>query len=226
MDEEFLAYRYKTDFMRALLRAVSRGNVHYVQGEVPRKKAEALVFKFIDRYAIDASKKQRWLAKRNGVANTRLLTLAADTDVVSWVLLATPGEGLIHQLESLNHVSQKRLSLTGYEIAKMPKKNSPASWTWRMQKDTYEAWHERLTTYIRHNDMLGMEQSMNSLQRVPVFAEVRKQAYALAALAKGEWQRVQAGEYPFRDFALGWYGKHQTADRINLRTGEILRELT
>ena len=193
-----MIYKNKTDLMKSIIRLVGGGYYYqFTQGEVPIKKAQALTLKFSDRYQTNLTAQQRYRRKKKKQANSFLLMCPDhERPIFHWFLLVTEGEGLVHQMESLQDVrakkSHQRLHLTGYELVKTPRKgkNAKPLWTWRMSNENFEAWQERLRSVIRGKRDEGLRQAWYSLRRVPGFSECRKQAYQLARYAQDEWRRT------------------------------------
>lgn len=217
-------FTHKTDAMRQILNMVSRGYSRYTSGEIPSKKAEAMHIKFCTRYRIDMTSQQRWRAKARGEANAFFVAWK-DGDIVHWWLLATPGEGLIEDVEILHDVSAKkhRIEITGYELVRTTRPQTQKfqgaeRWTWRMTKETYQGWEDRLKAAVRHFSDDGMRQAIYSLRRVPVFSESRKQAFALAKLAKDDWKRIKKDEWPYGDVRLGWFGRFKAGETVSLES--------
>ena len=213
-------FRFKTDAMRQLLNLTSRGYTLWTSGQVSPKKCPALVYKFRDRYDIDATHQQRYRAKKKGLCITTLILWQDDPDTVHWWLLTTAGEGVIKDLEKLNDakINKHRLTCTGYELVKTPRKDNPARWSWRMTKDTEAEWHRRFQRSIRSQDKMILKQSVYSLKRVPAFAESRRQVFAIMRKAKNEWIRTRKGPWPYEDFKQGWIGRYKP-----FRTTEVKR---
>lgn len=199
---------------------VSRGYSRYTSGEIPSKKAETMYLKFSDRYGVAMTSPQKCRAKARGEANAFFVAWK-DGDIVHWWLLATKGEGHINSLETLHDVSAKkhRIEITGYELVQTTrlqtqKYQGGLRWSWRMTKETYQGWEERLKTAVRHFSDDGMRQAIYSLKRVPVFSESRKQALALAKFAKDDWKRIRKDEWPYGDVRLGWFGRFKAGETI------------
>lgn len=210
-------YLHKTDVMKRIQHLVSHGYLHYIQGEIAPKKLEAFILKMSDRYEIQRTAQQRWRAKGKGICSTELVLLASDP--VKFWILATEGEGLVHQLESLSDARNKaaRLEITGYELVRVPKKDGKPSWTWRMTSENYEAWQERIKSAVRRfNDDL-VRQALWSLKRVPGFSESRRQAFKLQAFAKAQWKRTQKGKWPYENIFVGYHGKFKAAKTVEAR---------
>ena len=211
-----MIFKHKTDFMREVVRLVAHGYHWYTSGTTDPKKLSALILKFDDRYAINATPQQRYRRKSKGDSNTQLLAWQDETGAVIWLLLATEGEGVVRQLEALKDCREKktRIGLTGYELVKTPRKGegATAQWTWRIDSENYAAWEERLKTAVRkwhtHNDDL-LKQALWSLRRIPGFSEARRQGFALESYAKAQWKRVQRGEWPYEGLFIGWLGRYQ-----------------
>jgi hypothetical protein len=200
--------------MRRLLHLVSHGSTWWTGGQVDRRKAEALVLKFQDRYRINATPDQRWRAKTRGEASAALVLIegAEPTDLLSWWLVVTPGEGLVRQMEVLRDARRKgqRLEVTGYELVQTPRVGRLASWTWRMTAATVDAWQERWRVAVRHRSDDQLRQALWSLQRVPGFREIRAQAYALHRQAVADWTRTQHEPWPYEALFVGWVGQYRT----------------
>lgn len=208
---------HKTDAMRKLQLLVSRGHIRWTGGQIEPRKLQALTLKFSDRYGTGKTAQQRWRAKAKGEASSHLVLWQPQSKEpkksppfsVHWWLVVTPGEGLVSDLEQLQDVQRQRIELTGYELAQMPRKGRPASWTWRMTSENYTAWEERLKTVIRHNDEVGIRQSLYSLRRTPPFAESRRQVFSLGKFATSEWRRryQDRESCPYDELYVGWFGK-------------------
>jgi len=201
-------FLHKTDAMKKIQHLVSHGYLHYTTGVVPFKKAFPLSLKFTDRYEINRTSQQRWRAKAKQKSNADLVLLVARNEIVFW-LLATEGEGLIHELENLKDVriKRERIEYTGYELVKVPKKESKPAWTWRMTSENFEAWQERIkTAVVRFNDDL-VRQALHSLKATPKFSGSRQQVFKLEAFAKTQYKRTQKGTWPYQQLVLGFHGR-------------------
>lgn len=213
-------HRRKTGAMRELQHLVSRGHTRWVGGEVVPRKLEALALKFADRYAIDRSAQQRWRCKKRGLANASLVSwFDSENDRVLWWLLVTPGSGLVEDLEKLAETGNKRsrITLTGYELVKAPRRGKEAAWTWRMTKATEEAWRERVRTVFRHGTEDQCRQALYSLSRVPGFHGARSQAWELIQQTRADWKRSQPDEWPFGKVLIPWVGRYKSADTMDVR---------
>ena len=225
---------HKTDLMRRLLHLVSHGYDYWTSGEISPNKIEALALKFLDRYHTNNTEMQRHRAKKRGEANTQLVMWQDQNDKQSpvyWWLLATKGEGSVHELEKLTMICDRRPTLTGYEITKTsrkrrekddPEKKLKPSWTWRMDAPTFDAWKERVKTAVRHNSDNQIRQALHSLGRVPGFRECRAQAYLLFRIMRGDWKRTQKGDFPYPFPVLKFCGRHQKAQTVT--TTEVAKK--
>lgn len=203
-----MIFRFKTDLMRKLLQSVSHGYHYWTAGTVQPTKALALIHKFDDRYETQASAQQRYRNKRRGASNAELSMWPEPDGLVYWWLTVTEGDGLVHDLERLRDARNKRnrITLTGYELVKTPRKDRRPQWSWRITKKNYENWQYRLQTAIRRNSDSEIRQALHSLCRVPGFHESRRQAFRLASYARAEWNRAQRGPWPFGAVFIGWIG--------------------
>ena len=220
---------HKTDLMRRLLHLASHGYEYWISGEIQPTKVEALAFKFLDRYHTNRTEMRRYRAKKRGEANTQLVMWQDQKDKKSpvyWWLLVTPGSGLVHEMEKLNHLRDQRITLTGYELVKTnrkrkekdkPDKKLKPGWTWRMDSATFDAWKERIKTAVRHGSDNQIRQALHSLGAVPGFRESRVQAYLLLRMMRNDWKRTQTGEFPYPSPFIKFCGRHQKAATITTK---------
>lgn len=218
-----MIFRYKTDAMRLLLRHLSRGYIYWTAGSIEAKKWPALEAKFLDRYLIHATAQQRWRRKAKGQCNSYLVGLVDKTNPgkIWWWLLVTEGEGMAHDLEDLKQSSSKRGRLTmpdaDYEALKAPRPGNSPAWTWRITADSYAGWEARLASAVQNAPSDGgdaLRQALHSLQRVPGFAQSRKQAYALENSAVKRWKRLNRGEWPHKRLHIGWLGRYTQGEIV------------
>ncbi len=204
--------------MRSVQNLVSRGFTHYTTGIVAKEKYNAVSQKLKTQYQTEMTSQQRWRAKKKGLASTHLLSFVLNDDEIFFILLATNGQGDIHGFEKLRDVSKKeqRIEITGYQLLKMPRKGSPAQWTWKMTDQTFNFWRKRLKRAIRWKSKRYINQSVYSLSRLPKFHAIRQQAYKLIQFAKADWKRSYKNSEPcpFDSIFLGFYGRYQTAKKI------------
>lgn len=210
-----MIYLHKSDLMERLQHLVSHGYTRWTGGTVAAGKLQALILKFSDRYGTERTQMQRYRAKARGEANAQLCCIEAEPGVYAWWLLATPGAGLVHQMETLADATSKKARITtpgaDYELVQTPRKGLPASWTWRMTPDTEEAWRERIKTAIRRHNDSELRQAWHSLCRIPGFRECRAQGFALMQFAKGEWKRSRSGDWPLTEGFIAFRGRRKTA---------------
>lgn len=177
--------------------AVARGYRWYVSGKVRAKRVRQLAEKFSELYRVDATEGQRRYAKQKGQANAFLfLYPRKGTDEFLWWLLVTDGEGEVHQREKLQLATVGRTRLRwddDYELVCLSRKGyrkQPV--TWRMTRETYEAWQARIRQAVRTpgtNQLV--RQAIWSLYRAPGFGEVRRQVKDLSAMLEAEWRRAR-----------------------------------
>lgn len=219
---------YKTDLMRRVLHYASHGYIHWTSGEISPIKAEALALKFADRYGTSRTEMQRYRAKAKGEANTMLLMLYNPKDKAApliWWLMATPGNGLVHEMETLENLRSKSPVITGYELIMLPRKRTDKDipgktlkpgWTWRMTAQTFDDWKARILVAIRQKNSELIRQMLHSLGKTPGFRGARVQAYLLYRMARNDWQRTQKGEFPFPAPAIRFLGRHQKARMLDV----------
>ncbi len=193
---------YKTILMQRLLDSVAQGYHYFTAGQIPATKARRLAEKFAERYGTDRNANQRAYARRMGRANARLILYGPPGQrVLSWWLLATPGEGPVHAQERLQdaHDRHQRIRLDDdYELTRYnnPHTGKP-TWTWRMTRACIRRWHERLhQAATEHPGDQLMRQALYSLAHAPGFAGIRHQVGQLYGVARSQWGRHRRDNAP------------------------------
>ena len=98
----------KTAALSRVLDGVSRGYTRYIGGVTTPEKAVAVANKFHRLYGIGCTPAQRITRKGKGQANALLVLYWPEGAAqVLWLLLATPGTGLIAEREKLLEVTGK-----------------------------------------------------------------------------------------------------------------------
>ena len=171
---------------------VRRGYRHWASGTVPLERARAWSEKAIKLYEVEQDRNRRARAKKAGRGSAYLLFYPLDrspeTKRLGWILLVTDGDHPAHRLEKLCRAELSPVTLFGYNLAREPKAGvEHPPWTWRMSRDTYEAWRERIIDVIRRGSDLDLQQVLKVLRGAPGFAGVRRQIKALHRLIRYEW---------------------------------------
>ncbi len=111
--------------MQRIADYIRTGYTHWTAGQLPVEHAPKLARKFARLYAVDLDRNRRFRAKQRGEANAVLLLYAgaANSALVRWVLMVTPGDHPAHQLEQLHDATTRngRMHLCDYELVRLPK---------------------------------------------------------------------------------------------------------
>ena len=219
-------YPKKHQAMQQVLHLVSRGGYAYwTGGTVPGKKLMAFVEKMRDRYAVDRTESQRRRARERGEANTQLVIYPLkrekrpQSDDFAFFLLVDreAPESLVWQLERLQSVFKHRIHTPdGYELIKLPRKGQRPAWTWRMDRDLYEMWEQRIKGAIYKGDDLAIRRLRWSFARMPGFHGVRQQAKELKKVYYHAWKRVRRDE-PQMPALPGFLGRRRELERVSVR---------
>lgn len=208
-------FTYKTDAMKKLQQLAARGGYsRYKHGIIETKELEALLYKFEDRYRINATKQMRYRAKKRGEANTEIVLLQEGYHVHFW-LMVSPGFGAVVDLEKPREITHKRyrLEITGYELVRVQKADA-IRWTWRMTKENYADFEQRIKDACRHKNKDVIAQAVYSLERMPSFSEMRQQAFSLFKVLKAEYKRSHKTEYS-GDLIKNFYGRFKTPQTLS-----------
>jgi hypothetical protein len=185
----------KTAALSRVLDGVSRGYTRYTSGVTTPEKAVAVANKLHRLYGIGCTPAQRVTRKKRGLANTLLVMYwPAGTVTVHWLLLATPGSGLISEREKLLDVTGKpRLQWLGYELVRYGARGV-TRWTWRRPKAAMADWYALLGEHLKRRDTGALADSLAAIARQPGFHGVREQSFALCRFAREHGYRE---ELPF-----------------------------
>ncbi len=205
--------------MKKLQQLAARGGYsRYSYGTVPTSKLQTLLYKFEDRYRINATKQQRYRAKKKGEANTEIVLFMDKNDKtkIHFWLMVSAGFGSVNDMEELHELTDKkhRLVVTGYELVRV-QRTEKARWTWRLTKETYGEFEQRVINACRHKNMDHIAQIHYSLKTMPVFSAMRQQSFALFKTLKNEWKRSIKGEFPFPDLQKNFYGRYKAAKTLS-----------
>lgn len=219
------AYVHRTDAMRQILKLL-RHNENYISGKTDLRYAPVIAAKHESYGAfVDEMSRYRW--KKKGIASVRTVYLIDEDRFFYWVFVSK-GQGLVCELEELKSTINKhtRVEFAGYEAVRMPRKGEEGSpWTWQFTAERYKRLKDDIQEVIRVKDFEKIHQWMHSLRRAPSFAGVRRQAYALAKGAEGEWKRSAKGPFPTVSFAMGWQGKYKVAKQVPLYKSSLGKHL-
>ena len=206
---------HKTVLMQRLADHVRQGYHWHVSGSVPLDRAAAFIRKISTLYSLNIGKDERYRRKKAGLGNAQLLLWQPEppSGPLAWWLLITDGDHPAHTLEKLRdaHGKNGRIQCTGYELVQLTRAGQVApSWTWRMSKETYEAWRTRILQAVRARTDEKLRQSWQSLYRVPGFSGNRRQVGKLVALMRAEWARSRAEPFPMGRSRLGYIQRLET----------------
>ena len=117
--------------------------------------------------------------------------------MVDWLLLVSPGSGVVEEEEALQDVVLKpRLVWLDYELVRLPRRGK-SSWTWRRTKQEMADWYAILGALLRSRKMAKVAQTLQRISRQPGFSGGRQQSWELIQFARS---RGYVGEVPFLYF--------------------------
>lgn len=188
----------KSAAMTRVIDLVSKGYRHATAGECPVERLPRMVAKFHERYGIGLTPAQVFYRKQRGLANAKLVVFRPLRDDsllrAQWLLLATPGQGLIHEVESLRSVMEAPyLNWLGYELVRQTKPGG-LTWTWRRPKLAMAECYAELDAYLKQHATDKIALCLARFANQPGFAGVRMQSFALFEYAK---RHGYLGEVPY-----------------------------
>ncbi|MDK9725983.1 MAG: hypothetical protein OEL88_14000 [Sterolibacteriaceae bacterium MAG5] len=188
--------------MRILLETVQRGSRFWTGGVIAAGKALAFADKMATLYGTDRNQGQRAYAKQNGKANTTLLMYPDDDsgDIRYW-LLATAGDGLIHEREKLLDAHHSRQLLMWSDQYQLQHVQRPAehgggrSWTWSLTESRYAFLEASIRRHAAASGRMpertdDLDALVAAIMRMPGFYGIRQQQMELLRLGHHIWQRT------------------------------------
>lgn len=171
---------------------VRNGYRWWCAGTVPIEKAAAWASKAEALYHVSEDRNRRARAKKAGRGSAYLLMYPLDRSVhnnrLGWILLVTDGIHAAHQGEKLRQAEDDPVMMFGYALVREPRKEkSKPVWTWRMSRDTYQAWRERIIDTVRRGSDYDIRQLLKTLSGAPGFSAIRAQVKSLHRLVGYEW---------------------------------------
>lgn len=211
-------FTHKTDFMRQLIKLVSKGYFYYVEGNIQINKIAPFFMKMHEKYGVFNTNQQRYRKKLKGICSTKLLSWVNESkDTLFWVLVCTEGEGDVKKSEDLKDFRNKktRFKMTGYEMVQLSRVGLPPSWTWRMYETDKYSLQARIRDVIIRKNNRQMNKLIQSLVKAPGFRGVRSDVYELKKFAVSEWKRIRKDntECPFSSIFKGYLGKYKAGER-------------
>lgn len=202
---ELKLYRNQTALMQGLLLQVSRGFVFHFSGHVPAHKALRFAAKMHRQYGALASPQARHARRKRGgeLPVSRLfMHPAKEGGYHWWVLAPQPLEG--EQMKDAREQRQ-RLSLgEQYELMRIPRRGLPPTWTWRIRRQAREDWAEGIKRDARREHPAAIQELIARLGKMPMFAGVRRDVFALQRLAAKNWERTHRHKASFVKRLTGW----------------------
>lgn len=192
----------QTATMRLLLEVVQRGSTRWTSGVVHARKAEALALKFARRYATQLTPTQRARHKAGGAANATLVMAAAgaQSPLINWWLLVSPGDGPVVQQERLRECRAPREGLIYPDAVGEPRyvldhvqhrreQGGGRRWTWCLARDRAADHRARLLELVRSHGrgvprVDDLQAHLDALARMPMFHGIREQVKGLVALTR------------------------------------------
>lgn len=225
----------KTACMRLLLELTQRGYRHATWGLASLDKAPALADKFSVLYGTSSSRGARDYARSRHRAVSQLIMYPDDrSEALLWWLLATRGEGVVHEREQLVDTWSRPLSwrrsdnkgewVPQYELVHLQRTRRVGGgrhWTWVMADDYYQSFASMLIYAAarkgrmrvggdgrKHltDNIARLDRLLESVRRMPGFHGIRQQKRCLFASTQDAWNRHHSPrEWP--DIGT-WVDKH------------------
>lgn len=188
-------------FMQRLADRAKTGFFEYISGRCKSERYPSLAQKFRRLYETDLSKDQRYRRRKDGSAVYDLIAYQSNADPsadVVWILLKTSGKPSIaaDQGETWTDMRSHRLGVfQRFELHMHTRKDmSKPSWSWRVTKELYASWRERVIHHVRRREDRHLAELLADAHTSPKFAPIRQQLFALQALVEAEFKRSRSSQ--------------------------------
>lgn len=167
----------------------------YVSGELPIKKIDGVIEKFLTRYPdLLRGRKYAWRIRKKGIPSHKLIVYkpSGKKDIEAFFVLMC-SERYDPQESFLDSKNRKtRLVVYGYELYRRTRKGKESPvWSFRIYKDTFKKMYKNMIDAIDNKKDKWLLDWIQSTKKWPGFAGVRKQHYALQRACFGRWLRVR-----------------------------------
>lgn len=190
---------HKTAVMQRVQDLVRRGYFYYTVDIIPKNKTPHLRTKLNAKYGCEADKAERQKRRRNGVGNSFLIIWSYQKDRYSrFFLIFDAKHEVAHSLETPYDAREKTSRIftretpssenIDYELVRLDNK-----WTWRIHRECYERWQQRIKNSIRQPDSeqrrRDISQIVWSIKHMPGFRGIRQDAFKLNRYLIDEFRR-------------------------------------
>ena len=213
---------HRTGMMHRMLQIVAKGYHWHISGTVDASAADRFAEKFVCRYGVAKTMRQRQWAKGRGQANAYFFIHPTYRGLAfQWWLLMTDGEhpAKVEQQPLLDARERgQRLSIgEEYEAVLRPRKGGAPAWTWQLTAEAMTEWQTKVSAAIRHSkDSRQLRVVLGQTTRLPGFRGVRNQVLKLRSGAQAEWKRIKAEREPFKAPLKQGFVRFQTYKTVPL----------
>jgi hypothetical protein len=187
----------ETQFLRQIQKSATNEYFFYATGKVSAEKTVEFCKKIRASYETDRSKQQKWRAKKKGVANTNFFLFPdnQEKEKFNWVIMATKGEGKVHENEKLSdlRLRKSRLRVMDYELVQKPRSDAQesgkTSFTFQLTRELREIAEKAIRETTRSGSVPQLMQLKRELEHFSSFSGVRAQRKAFEKLLKAEVTR-------------------------------------
>lgn len=213
----------RAHLMQQISDHVRNGYRSWLIGTVPIERATAWAHKARTLYRTDEDRNRRARAKKHACGCAYLLLYPLDRCIqnprLGWILLVTDGLHSAHTAESLKRAEDTPLELFGYTLVREPRpRRERPVWTWRMSRETYHDWRDRIVDTVRRGSPHDIRQMLRTLQGAPGFSGTRRQIKSLHRLMRNEWIPTHGKRKTQPEFPKIWYCRRMSVVRVPLDT--------
>lgn len=211
----------RAHLMQQISDHVRNGYRWWISGTVPLARASAWAEKARTLYRTDEDRNRRARARKLGRGSAYLLVYpldrSIDTNRLGWLLLVTDGDHVAHRLEKLRRAEDHPVEIFGYTLVREPRAQSASPvWTWRMNRESYHAWRERIIDAVRRGSEFDVRQVLRTLQGAPGFSGIRGQVKALHRLLRYEWAAARGKRSEPPGLPKIWYCRRMSIVSVSL----------
>jgi hypothetical protein len=180
---------YKSAFLQRIQEAAASGYTYAVTGKVHIDKFDNVYRKFNALYDIEMDKSRRARQKAKGVCVVRLLAHVEAGNYVRWVLIATDGSGVFHEMENKTKIKLVGIVLFGqYKFTRLTKKGfKKPVYTFILPDELMFEYQAKINQFIHFKNRKALGKLIFEISSLVKLHGIRKDIFTLYGLIKKRW---------------------------------------
>jgi len=138
-----------------IVKMADAGYTFWTSGYCRPHKLQDLVEKFSEKYGIHLTRSQRTYRKKKGLANAHMMAVYESSANCFWILLVTPGIGIVHNEEKLRDSKKagEHIVVNDVHLQRLTRPRMHGGgehWTWLLLESKFNELQNQATKDARH----------------------------------------------------------------------------